>query len=354
MPRARLAPPMFFLWPGYLWLLLALPLLVAAYMWLLRRRRRTAVRYSNVAVVRAAVTTRQWRRHVPPALLLLAMGGLLLAAARPVGQVPLPWARTTIILAMDVSLSMRVTDVKPNRLKAAQEAAKVFLRDLPRDIEVGLVTFAGTTQVAQRATLDRGSLVAAIDGFQMQMGTAVGSAIVQSLAELFPDHGIDVGEMTFGSKSRGRSLDDRNKPPPVQVTPVAPGSYTSAAIVLLSDGRRTTGVDTLEAAKMAADRGVRIYVVGMGTVDGEAATAEGMPIYLRLDEPTLREVARVTGGEYHYAGTAEKLSSVYEALGARLQVQTRETEMTALIALVSALLMVAAATLSVAWFRRLD
>jgi Ca-activated chloride channel family protein len=262
---------MFFLWPHYLWLMLAIPLLPAAYVWLLRRRGKQAVRYSSLVVVRAASAGRNWRRHVPPALLLLACAGLFLAAARPMARVPLPWARSSIMLAMDVSLSMRVTDVQPNRLAAAQDAAKLFLRDLPKDIEVGLVTFAGSTQVAQRATLDRSSLVAAIDGFQMQMGTAVGNAIVMSLAELFPDHGLDVGEMTFGSKRQGRSL-DQPKVVPVQITPVAPGSYTSAAIILLSDGRRTTGIDTLEAAKMAADRGVRIYVVGLGTVDGEAAT----------------------------------------------------------------------------------
>ena len=254
------------------------------------------------------------------------------------------------MLAMDVSLSMRVTDVKPTRLVAAQEAAKTFLRDLPKNIDVGLVTFAGSAQVAQRATLDRASLVSAIDAFQMQMGTAIGNAIVLCLAELFPDHGIDLGDMTFGPRQKARSLDDKDKPPPKQITPVAPGSYDSAAIILLSDGRRTTGVDTLEAAKMAADRGVRIYVVGLGTVDGDAAAAEGMAIYLQLDEPTLREVARMTGGEYHHAGTAEKLRSVYQNLGSRLQVQTRETELTALLALVAAMLVLAAVSLSVLWF----
>jgi Ca-activated chloride channel homolog len=344
---------MFFLWPQYLWLLLALPLLPAGYWWLLRRRGKPAVRYSSVAVARQAMSARSWRRHIPPALLLLAFAVLLLAAARPMARIPLPWARSSIMLAMDVSLSMRVTDVKPTRLAAAQEAAKTFLRDLPKDIEVGLVTFAGSSQVAQAATLDRESLVAAIDGFQMQMGTAVGNAIVVSLAELFPDHGIDVGEMTFGAKPRGRSLDDKVKPAVKQITPVAPGSYDSAAIILLSDGRRTTGVDTLVAAKMAADRGVRIYVVGLGTVDGTASGMDGMPMYLRLDEPTLREVARMTGGEYHYAGTAEKLRSVYENLGSRLQVQTRETEVSALLAMLGAMIALAAAGLSVLWFGRI-
>jgi Ca-activated chloride channel family protein len=343
---------MSFLWPQYLWLMAALPLLPLVYLWLLRRRGRAALRYSSLGVVREAAGPRNWRRHVPPALLLVAFGLLLLAAARPMARIPLPWARATIMLAMDVSLSMRVTDVKPTRLVAAQEAARSFLRDLPRDIEVGLVTFAGSSQVAQAATREREPLLAAIDGFQMQMGTAVGNAIVLCLAELFPDHGLDVGEMTFGSKKHGRSLDDKGKPPPKQVEPVPPGSYKSAAIILLSDGRRTTGVDTLEAAKLAADRGVRIYAVGLGTVDGPAAAADGMPIYLRLDEPTLREVARMTGGEYHYAGTAETLRSVYESLGSRLQVQTRETEVSALLAVVAALVAVAGAALSVLWFGR--
>jgi Ca-activated chloride channel family protein len=344
---------MFFLWPEYLWLLPALALLPAAYVWLLNRRAKATLRYSSLGVVREAAAGRHWRRHLPPALLLLAFSGLLLAAARPVARVTLPGARSSIMLAIDVSLSMRVTDVKPNRMVAAQEAAKLFLRELPKDIEVGLVTFAGSTQVAQRATLDRTSLVTVIDGVQMQMGTAVGDAIVLCLAELFPDHGIELGEMTFGSKPQGRSLDDKTKPPPLPFTPVAPGSYDSAAIILLSDGRRTTGVDTLAAAKMAAERGVRIYVVGLGTVDGDASTPDGLAIYMKLDEPTLREVARMTGGEYHHAGTAEKLRSVYENLGSRVQVLTRETELTGALALISAMVALTAAALSLFWFGRI-
>jgi Ca-activated chloride channel homolog len=344
---------MFYLWPHYLWLLALVPLLPLAYVWLLRRRARAALRFSSIGVARAPTPTPHWRRHLPPALLLVACAALLFAASRPVARLTLPWARSSIMLAMDVSLSMRVTDVKPNRMVAAQEAAKSFLAELPKDIEVGLVTFAGSTQVAQAATLDRAALVAAIDAFQMQMGTAVGNAIVMCLSELFPEHHIDLGEMTFGNgRPRGRSLDDRDKPAPLAITPVKPGSYQSAAIILLSDGRRTTGLDTLAAAKMAADRGVRIYVVGLGTVGGDAATAEGMPIYLQLDEPTLREVARMTDGEYHYAATANELRHVYENLGSRLQVQTRETELSGLLALGAALLATVAAVLSMSWFGR--
>lgn len=343
---------MTFLWPQALWLLSLLVLLPALYAWLLRRRGKPALRFSHLGIVRAA-SGRHWRRHVPPLLLLAACGLLLVAAARPAARLALPWARSTVMLAMDVSLSMRVTDVQPTRLVAAQEAAKQFLRDLPREVDVGLVTFAGSSQVAQQATLDRPSLVAAIDAFQMQMGTAVGNAIVLCLAELFPDHGIDVGDMTFGAREkRLRRGDTAPAAPAKEFTPVAPGSYDAAAIILLSDGRRTTGVDTLEAAKMAADRGVRIYVVGLGTVNGEATTDDGMPIYLRLDEPTLREVARMTGGEYHHAGTAENLRSVYGTLGSRWQVQHRETELAAPLALSAALLVLLAVALSLRWFGR--
>ena len=340
-----------YLWPQYLWLMLALPLLPLLYLWLLRRGSKAALRYSSLDVVRAAAG-RTWRRHVPPALLFVACSVLLFAAARPLAAMTLPWTRTSIMLAMDVSLSMRVADVKPTRLVAAQEAAKTFLQDLPKHIDVGLVTFAGSAQVAQQATLDRATLVSAIDAFQMQMGTAVGNAIVLCLAELFPDHGIDLADMTFGARPKARGRDEKQKASPKQITPVAPGSYDAAAIILLSDGRRTTGVDTLEAAKMAADRGVRIYVVGLGTVDGDASIGEGMAIYLKLDEPTLREVARMTGGEYHHAGTAEKLRGVYQDLGSRLQVQKREVELAPVLALVAAMLLVAAAALSMFWFGR--
>jgi Ca-activated chloride channel homolog len=342
---------MTFLWPQYLWLMLAVPLLPVLYLWLLRRRGKPALRYSNIEVLRLAASP-PWRRHVPPALLLVACSLLLFAAARPLATLTLPWARSSIMLAMDVSLSMRVSDVKPTRLAAAQEAAKLFLRDLPKNIDVGLVTFAGSAQVAQAATLDRASLVSAIDAFQMQYGTAIGNAIVVCLAELFPDEGINLGDMTFGPRHRARGREEKEAALPRPITPAAPGSYSSAAILLLSDGRRTTGVETLEAAKMAADRGVRIHVVGLGTVDGVAGDPGGLAIYMQLDEPTLREVARMTGGEYHHAGSAEELRSVYQDLGSRLQVQTRETEITALLAAIAAILVLAAASLSLLWFGR--
>lgn len=348
---------MTFLWPQYLWLLLAVPLLVLVYVWLLRRKKKLVLRYASLALVKQAVSpTMGWRRHVPPALFLLALTLMLLASSRPLAVVTLPSDHATVVLAMDVSLSMRATDVQPNRLTAAQEAAKAFLAELPRNVRVAIVTFAGTAHLVQPATLNREDLVAVIDRFQMQRGTAVGSGIVVALQELFPDEGIDLSEMIYGSgQKRGRSLDEAtaDKKPKKEFVPVAPGSYESAAIVLLTDGRQTTGVNTQEAAKMAADHGVRVYSVGLGTVSGEVQGFEGWSMYLRLDEPSLKAVAQATQGEYYYAGNAADLRKVYEKLGTRLQVDKKETEISALLALAAAVLSIGAAALSLLWFNRI-
>ena len=252
-----------FLWPQFLWLLLALPLLVLLYLWLLRRRKKLAVRYASLALIKPALGRGAgWRRHLPPLLLLLALAALVLASARPVALVTLPSNQQTIILAMDVSASMRATDVEPNRLVAAQDAAKTFLKELPRDIKVGIVAFAGSAQVAQLPTLNRDDLVTAIDRFQLQRATATGNAIVISLATLFPDAGIELQQLGIDRvrSGVGRPLDSA---PPRQdeFVPIPPGSYRSAAIIMLTDGQRTTGVDPLDAAKMAADRGVKVYTV---------------------------------------------------------------------------------------------
>lgn len=348
---------MHFLWPDFLWLLLLAPLLVLFYLWLLKRKKKTALRYASLSIVREAMGTSQsLKRHLPPALFLLALVALILAAARPMAVISLPSQQETIILAMDVSGSMRATDVQPNRLVAAQNAAKSFIADLPRNVRVGIVAFAGTAQVVQPATLSREDLVVAIDKFQLQRATAIGSAIVVSLAELFPDAGIDVGAMTYGrERPRGIALDKAGseKDAKKEFVPVAPGSYTSAAIILLTDGQRTTGVDTLEAAKMAADRGVRVYTVGVGTVDGETIGFEGWSMRVRLDEETLKAVATRTQAEYFYAGTAENLKKVYETLSSRLTVVKKETEVSALLALAGAFLALLSAGLSLAWFNRI-
>jgi Ca-activated chloride channel homolog len=248
---------------------------------------------------------------------------------------------------------MRATDVQPSRLVAAQTAAKAFLADLPRTVKVGIVAFAGSAQVAQIPTVNREDLVSAIDRFQLQRGTAIGNGIVMSLATLFPDAGIDLQSMQTGrERQRGFAIDQEKKETK-EFTPVAPGSYNSAAIILLTDGQRTTGVDSLDAAKLAADHGVRVYTVGIGTVDGETIGFEGWSMRVRLDEETLKGIARATQAEYFYAGTAADLKKVYETLSSRLTVEKKETEISALLALGAAALALLSAGLSLLWFNRI-
>ena len=352
---------MTFLWPQFLWLLLVIPLLVLVYIWLLGRKKKMALRYASLSIVREAMGKGQGlRRHIPPLLFLLSLTAMLMAASRPFAVVTLPSERQTIMLAMDVSGSMRATDVEPNRLVASQNAAKAFLADLPRTVRVGIVAFAGTAAVVQPPTLSREDLVAAIDKFQLQRGTAIGNGIVVALGELFPDAGIDLASMQYGrERQRGISLDEAmkqgkdGKEAKKEFTPVAPGSYASAAIILLTDGQRTTGIDSLDAAKAAADRGVRVYTVGVGTVAGETIGFEGWSMRVRLDEETLKGIARATQAEYFYAGTATDLKKVYETLSSRLTVEKKETEISGLLALVAAALALVSAALSLLWFNRI-
>ena len=338
------------LWPDWLWSLLLLPLLVLLYLRLLARRKKNSVRLASVAIVRQALGNGPgWRRHVPPLLLLAALALLLFATARPVVKLKLPARDQTIILAMDVSGSMRATDVKPNRMVAAQEAAKAFIAGLPRTVRVGVVSFAGTAAVVQAPTVSREDVVAAIDRFQMQRATAIGSGLILSLATLFPDDGIDLSQITGARPMPGSPEDKKEKKP---FTPVEPGSYGSAAVILLTDGQRTTGPDPMEAAKMAAERGIKVFTVGIGTKTGETIGFEGWSMRVKLDEETLKAISTVTRANYFYAGTAEDLKGVYEGLSSRLVVETKETEISALLAAAGAALVVLAAGLSVWWFGR--
>ena len=346
--------PVTFMWPTLLWLLLALPLLVLIYVWLLKRKKKMALRFASLSIVREAMGKGPGvRRHIPPLLFLIAVAAMLLAASRPFAVVVLPSQQETIMLAMDVSGSMRATDVAPSRIVAAQNAAKAFLAALPRDVKVGIVAFAGSAQVAQIPTLNREDLVSAIDRFQLQRATAIGNGIVLSLATLFPDAGIDLSAMQFGQRQKGVSIDQPVKEAKQPFVPVPPGSYTSAAIILLTDGQRTTGVDTMEAAKMAADRGVRVYTVGIGTVTGETIGFEGWSMRVKLDEETLKAIANKTQADYFYAGTAADLKKVYETLSSRLTMEKKETEISGLLALAAAVLAIAAAGLSMLWFNRI-
>jgi Ca-activated chloride channel family protein len=338
---------MTFEWPEALLLLLALPLLVAGYVYLLKRRKRQALRYSSLALVKAAIGAGPgWRRHLPPALLLAALAAMIVAVARPAALVTLPSNNETVILAMDVSGSMRATDVEPTRLAAAQAAAKQFIAEVPGSVKVGIVAFAGTATVAQAPTRNKEDLVAAIERFQLQRATAIGSAIIVSMATLFPDGGYDVASFIYERQSQ-------RMPPKAGFRPMPPGSYASAVIILLTDGQRTAGPDSVEAARLAADRGVRIYTVGVGTPQGSIVGIEGWSMRVRLDEETLKSIADLTRGEYFYAGSAPDLNKVYRNLNSRFVLETKKTEVGALFTAAAGVLVVLAAALSLAWFSRI-
>ncbi|MCL4801957.1 MAG: VWA domain-containing protein [Burkholderiales bacterium] len=349
---------MTYAWPEMLWLLAGVPALVFVYALALWRRKKVAVRYASVDLVKAAIGPGQrLRRHLPPFLLLLALVALAVATARPSVVITLPSMHQTIILAIDVSLSMRASDIEPTRLEAAQVAAKAFVAEQPPYVRIGIVSFAGTAAVVQPPTRDREALVAAIDRFTLQRHTAIGSGIIMSLATLFPDAGIDLEQVLFGGSSsrrgRGVPIERAQKAVEQPVAPVAPGSYTSAAIILLTDGRTTTGPPPLEAAKMAADRGVRVYTVGFGTNAGGSVDFEGWSMFMRFDEETLKAIADITRAEYYHAASAADLKKVYENLNARSVLERKETEISALLTAAAAVLAVAAALLSLAWFNRL-
>jgi Ca-activated chloride channel family protein len=347
---------MTFMWPDLLWFLILVPALIATY---LRRRKRTALRYANLSLVKEALGSgRGFRRHIPPLIFLLALTVLVFAVARPSAIVTLPTHLRTIILAMDISGSMRANDIEPNRIAAAQAAAKAFVAEQPRGTRIGVVTFAGTAAVAQAPTENREDIVTAIDRFQLQRATAIGSGILVSLKAVFPDAEFDLRSSNprrdpAPDSLRGAPFDPARELEKPVFKPVPPGSYGSAVIILLTDGQSNVGPDPIESARMASERGVRVYTVGFGTTEGEILRFEGWSMRVRLDEETLKKIAEMTQGEYYYAGTATDLKNVYQTLSARLVFETRETEITALFSATATILAVTAAFLSVLWFNRI-
>ena len=336
-------------------MLLAAPALVAGYVWLLRRRKKSAVRFTSVGLVREAMGTRaRVRRHIPPALFLLAMIAAVVAVARPEARITLPSMQQTVILAIDVSLSMDAADVLPNRITAAQAAARTFIEERPADVRVGLVAFGGNAILVQPPTTNREDLLQAIDRFQLQRGTATGSALYAALAALLPDAGIDLQSLEFKWEAVRNPRDISQyslKRPAMKETPrAAPGSYRSGAIILMSDGRKTIGPDPLDAAHIVADRGVRVFTVGFGTKEGGTVRGEGWSIYVRLDEETLQSIADITQGAYFQASTADDLTKVYRDLNARLVLERKDVEITSLFSAGAAALLLAAMMLSLLWF----
>jgi len=364
---------MSFTWPWVTLLLLLIPLLVAAYIWILRRKRRFAVRYSSLSLIREALPKRsRWRQHMPFVLFLLGVACLVTALARPVAAIEVPLSRTTIILAMDVSRSMCSTDVDPNRLTVAQEAALAFVEDQAEDTRIGIVAFAGFAQLVVPPTHNKAVLKEAIENFTTSIGTAVGSATLK---------GIDaIAEVNEAVAPSGVDLGSEGDDAPQEI-----GFHQPDIIVVLTDGANTQGPLPLDAAQKAADRQVRVYTVGFGSTnpgqmictpqqlgsdafrggfggggfggggfDGRGfggGGRGGFRRFLMLDEETLQGMADLTGGAYYRAEDAAQLRDVFVDLPTEVVLQKERLEISVLFSMLGALFAAAAVVLALIWHR---
>jgi len=272
-----------------------------------------------------------------------------------------------VMLAMDVSGSMRATDVEPTRFEAAQAAAKTFVEEQSSDVRIGVVAFAASALVVQAPTNNKEEVISAIERFSGQFGTAVGSGILVSLATIFDEKNLDIGLPEYGGNAPGQGgfgnqdfgspggipLGQHRESNRAKAQPVAPGSYTSAVIVLLTDGQTTTGYDPIEAAKKAAELGVRVYTVGIGTSEGAILGFGGRSMRVQLDEETLKQIAEITHAKYYRATTATDLKEIYQSLKSEFVMETKKTEITAGFAGFAGVLVLIAAFLSMWWFNRI-
>ncbi|RIH89369.1 VWFA-related Acidobacterial domain protein [Meiothermus luteus] len=316
---------MAFLWPWALGLLLLLPLLVALYRWARRFPGGAAVLYPDATrALRGPAEQPNLGQRLPPLLYLLALALALLALARPVLPAPRADPKAAVVLAVDVSLSMGATDVAPNRFEAAREALRAFIRGLPEGLRVGLVAFARDAHLLVPPTVRREQLLEAVDHLQLTFGTAIGEAILESLSAL----------------------------PPLSERASAKDPWSLATIVLLTDGRSLSGVDPVEAALEAARQKVRVHTIGIGRPS--KGPVPGLPdeyaLAARFDEETLREVARLTGGEYRFVDSAKELEEAYRALELGVEVRLERAEATGWLALLAGVFLLL--SLALAEFRR--
>ncbi len=350
------------LWPGFLLLLGLIPLILAAYIWMLRRRRRFAVRYSSLALVREALSKRSnIRRYIPVALFLLAIASLVFALGRPVTIVDVPTSQTTIVLAIDVSRSMCSTDVQPNRLQAAEAAAESFVQRQKSGTQIGVVAFSTFAEIVQAPTADQELLQSAIESLAVGQRTAIGSGLLKALDAIAEIDQNVAPSVTDGS---GRT----------EPTPVPKGAYAPDIIVLLTDGVSNTGPLPLDAAQQAVDRGVRVYTIGFGTANGGEMPFCGQqfqgnePFFgggfggfgggggggfggfrRGIDEETLKQIASMTGGTYYSAESAAQLQNVFRSLPVSLIIKHETTEVSVLFVALGAFLAILAFVLSQFW-----
>ncbi len=290
--------------PWWLLALLVVVALLAAYVWNERRRRRNTMRFTNLGVLEKIAPKRPGRlRHAPVALILVALTCLVIALAGPLATEQVPRNRATVILAIDVSLSMRATDVTPSRLQTAEQAATEFVDQLPPGINLGLVSFAGTATVLVSPTRDRDTVKRAISTLQLAESTATGEAIQASLASI---------------RSVATQIQGPEQPPP-------------GRIILLSDGKQTIPSDleaprgAFTAADQAKQQGVPISAISFGTDYGEIEI-EGRPVPVAVADSDMQEIARRSGGDFSKAASQQDLRATYDTLREQIGYESQEVD----------------------------
>ena len=342
---------MSFIWPTMLLLLLLMPLFVMLYLRMQQRRRRVAARYGSLGLVPGAVGRQLGlRRHIPPALFLVGLTLLTLALARPQAVVSLPRVEGIVILAFDVSGSMAADDMKPTRMEAAKAAVRDFVQRQPPSVQIGVVAFSDSGFAVQAPTNDQATLLASINRLTPTRGTSLAQGILASLNTIAASAEQGISGETEGEPPHLSNLTPMPTPTP---TPVPEGTYTPAVIVLLSDGENTVSPDPLAAAQAAADRGVRIYTVGIGSAAGATLHIEGFTIHTQLDEVMLQQISQFTGGAYYNAENEQDLRAIYENLDPQLVIKPEKMEVTSIFAGVSILVLLIGGAFSLLWFSRL-
>lgn len=327
---------MSFIWPFMLLSLLLVPLLVWLYFRLLQRRRGAAADLGPLGMVQSSSGGEIGKhRHVPPAFFMLGLTLLLIGLARPEMIVNLPRVEGTAILAFDISNSMMADDLEPTRIEAAKAAARTFVENQPPTILIGVVAFSNGGLVVQTPTDDQAAVLATIDRLSPQGGTSLGQGIFTSLNAIAGE-AININEGSIEEGIESIEIED----------------YSSAVIVLLTDGENTEPPDPLEIAQVAAEAGVRIYPVGIGSPEGSIIEVDGFSILTQLDETTLQQLASLTNGVYHYAEDEESLQEIYQNIDLQLTINEEKMEITSIVAGISMLLFLIGGLLSLFWFGR--
>lgn len=343
---------MSFIWPFMLVCLLIIPVLVIVYLRVQRRRQQAASRFSGFGYGPAATAANGpgFRRHIPPLLFLIGLTILIVALARPQMPVSLPRVQGTVILAFDVSGSMAADDLKPTRMEAAKAAARSFIEHQPPSVQVGVVAFSDNGFAIQAPTNDQDTLLAAINRLTPQRGTSLAQGINASLNTI----AAALADKPIGDTSgEPAHLSAQSTQPTPSPTPVPRGTYKSAVVILLTDGENNENPDPQSAAQTAADQGVRIYTVGIGSPEGATLKINGFTVRTRLDEEMLQQIAQTTSGAYFNAQSAQDLQNIYNSLSPQLIIKAEQMEVTSIFAGASILFLLAASLFSLLWFARL-